>query len=387
MATLAIKNIGCLLSGRLEQSILNGTTLLVTDGVIAGYGGEEILVGVTLDTTVDAAGCCVLPGLIDSHVHPVLGDFTPRQQQLGFIESCLHGGVTTMISAGEAHTPGRPKDPAGTKALALLAHLSAKNSRPAGVKLHGGALILEPGLEEKDFAELATAGVWLVGEIGLGAVRTPEQAVPMVEWAHKYGFKVLMHTGGTSIPGSATVGADSVLKIQPDVVCHLNGGPTAASDTDVKSIIEQCDLAVEIVQCGNMKTAVTITQLLSERGELSRLILGNDAPSGTGVIPLGVLRNIAYIASVGGLAPEEAVCCGTGNTARVFGLDVGVIEVGRPADLVIADTPMGSAAPDLLGALSAGDLPAVGMVLIDGQVKVAGSRNTPPPVRKPTVTH
>jgi enamidase len=334
---------------------------------------------------VDAAGGAVLPGLVDSHCHPVLGDFTPRQKQLDYIESCLHGGVTTMISAGEVHTPGRPKDPVGTKALAILAHLSAKNARPAGVKLHGGALILEPGLTEADFAEMAAAGVWLVGEIGLGAVRTPEQAVPMVAWAHAHGMKVLMHTGGTSIPGSSTVGAADVLAIRPDVVCHLNGGPTAASEADIRAIIEGSDLAVEIVQCGNYKAALTVAGLLRERGELHRLILGNDAPSGTGVIPLGILRNIAYLASVGGLAPEVAVCCATGNSARVFGLPVGVIQVGAPADLVVADAPLGSAGADLLAALAVGDVPGIGLVLIDGQVKVNVSRNTPPPARRPVV--
>ena len=385
MATLAIKNIGLLLSGRLEEPLLDATTLLVADGKVAAIGGDDILAGMTPDKTVDAAGAAVLPGLIDSHSHPVLGDFTPRQKQLDYIDSCLHGGVTTMISAGEAHTPGRPKDRAGTKALAILAHLSAANARPAGLKLHGGAVILEPGLTEADFAEMAAAGVWLVGEIGLGAVRTPEQAIPMVAWAHAQGMKVLMHTGGTSIPGSSTVGAADVLAIRPDVVCHLNGGPTAASDEDIRAIIEGSDLAIEIVQCGNYKAALTVLAALTERGELHRLILGNDAPSGTGVIPLGILRNIAYLASVGGLAPESAVCCATGNTARVFGLPEGVIEVGAPADLVVADAPLGSAGADLLAALAVGDVPGIGLVLIDGQIKVNVSRNTPPPARKPVV--
>jgi enamidase len=385
MATLAIRNIGLLLSGQIERPLLSATTLLVADGRIAALGGEEILEGVTPDKSVDAAGAAVLPGLIDSHCHPVLGDFTPRQKQLDYLDSCLHGGVTTLISAGEAHTPGRPKDPAGTKALAILAHLSAKNARPAGVKLHGGAVILEPGLVEADFAEMAAVGVWLVGEIGLGAVRTPEQAIPMVEWAHAHGMKVLMHTGGTSIPGSSTVGAADVLAIRPDVVCHLNGGPTAASEADIQAIIEGSDLAIEIVQCGNFKAALTVLSLLSARGEVRRLILGNDAPSGTGVVPLGILRNIAYLASVGGLAPELAVCCATGNTARVFGLAEGVIEPGAPADLVVADAPLGSAGTDLLTALAVGDVPGIGLVLVDGQVKVNVSRNTPPPARKPVV--
>ena len=60
-----------------------------------------------------------MPGLIDSHVHVTFGDYTPRQKTVGFLESYTHGGVTACISASEVHVPGRPRDPAGVKALAI----------------------------------------------------------------------------------------------------------------------------------------------------------------------------------------------------------------------------------------------------------------------------
>jgi len=382
MATLGIRNIGQVVSGLLDQPILEADTLLVSDGHIAAVGGPEILESVDVDTLIDANGTTLLPGLIDSHVHPTAGDFTPRQLVLDFIESSLHGGVTSMISAGEAHFPGRPKDPVGVKALATLIHASFENARPAGVKVHGGALILEPGLTEADFAELQKAGVWLVGEVGLGKVYKPEEARPMVEWAHKYGFKVLMHCGGTSIPGSSVVTADDVAGVGPDVVCHLNGGPTATSPTDIRRIVRETPFALELVQCGNQQAALVALEEIRSRGEIERLILGNDAPSGTGVIPLGMLRNIAFLASVGDLDAAEAVACATGNTARVFALNTGAIVEGREADLILADAPMGSAGHTALEALKCGDLPGISMVLIDGVVKVKVSRNTPPPARK-----
>ncbi|MGF7059856.1 amidohydrolase family protein, partial [Brassicibacter mesophilus] len=227
MSILAIKNIGILVTGDVKNPVSKANTIIVEDGKIKKVGDESLLKEFACDKVIDAKGTTVAPGFIDSHVHPVLGDFTPRQNTIGFMNSSLHGGVTTMISAGEPHTPGRPKDPAGTKALAIVGHKSSKNARPGGVKLHGGAVILEKGLVEKDFEELAKEGVWLVGEVGLGSVKKPEEAAPMVEWAKKNGFKVMMHTGGTSIPGSSTVTADDVMNTNPDVVSHINGGPTA----------------------------------------------------------------------------------------------------------------------------------------------------------------
>jgi enamidase len=114
---------------------------------------------------------CVAPGLIDSHVHPVFGDWTPRQGQLGWIDSTMNGGVTTMISAGEVHLPGRPKDIVGLKALAITAQRAFDNFRPGGVKVLAGAPVIEKGMVEADFQELAEAGVTLLGEIGLGSVK------------------------------------------------------------------------------------------------------------------------------------------------------------------------------------------------------------------------
>ncbi|AEE90608.1 Enamidase [Tepidanaerobacter acetatoxydans Re1] len=385
MSVLAIKNIGILVTGDINNPISEANTVVVEDGKIKRIGDEKLLEKFQCDKVIDAQGTTVTPGLIDSHVHPVIGDFTPRQNMLGFINSSLHGGVTTMISAGECHTPGRPKDVEGTKALALLAYKSSKNARPGGVKLHGGGLILEKGLTEKDFEELAKQGVWIVGEIGLGTVNNPKEAAPMVEWAKKYGFKVMMHTGGTSIPGSTTITAEDVMTVNPDVVSHLNGGPTAISLNEVKKLIDETSYALELVQCGNFKVLKQAVEWLNEKGQLDRIILGNDSPSGTGIITLGILRSIAYIASMAGIPAEKAICMATGNTARIYGLNVGIIEEGREADFVIMDAPMGSVGEDCLKALEAGDLPGISMVIIDGNIAVSKSRNTPPPVTKAAI--
>jgi enamidase len=372
-----IVNIGQIVSGDIARPLLDGDTIAMEDGRIAAVGqgldGEA-------DTVIDAQGSTVIPGLIDSHCHPVFGDFTPRQRTIDFIESGLHGGVTTMISAGEVHLPGRPKDIVGLKALAIVAAKAYANLRPAGVKMHAGAPILELGLVEDDFAEMARAGVTLVGEIGLGSVKTGKDAAPMVRWAKQHGMTVTIHTGGPSIAGSHPIGAEVVLEANPDVVGHINGGTTSMSEREIDSLVAT-EMALEIVHCGNGKTALHTLARATDAGALHRIIIGNDAPSGTGVVPLGILRVIAHLTSLGGVSPEAAVAMATGNTARVYRLPVGLIAPGREADLAIVDAPVGSVGKTALEALGAGDLFGISMIVIDGQIRIGRSRNTPPAAR------
>jgi enamidase len=385
MTKVLLKNIGIIVSGDISNPILKGNAILIEDGKIKQSGQEGDLDAAGAEMIIDCDGATVTPGLFDSHCHVVLGDYTPRQKQTGFLESEVHGGVTTFISAGEVHLPGRPKDPAGTKALAVLAAKSFANFRPGGGKVVGGALILEKGLVKADFKELAKEGVRTVGEIGLGTIKNPEDAAPMVKWAKESGMTVMMHTGGTSIPGSSTVTAEMVIQANPDIASHINGGPTAVAMNEVKRLVTETDLALEIVHCGNPKITVEAANLCVEQNALHRIIIGNDAPSGTGVVPLGVLRVICHLASLTPIKPEEAICMATGNTARVHKLPRGVIAEGKEADLTIMDAPMGSVGEDALSAIEAGDVPAVAMVLVDGEIVVSKSRNTPPPVRKPKV--
>ena len=376
MRTL-IKNIGQIVSGNIEAPLLDADSVLIADGKFHTVGPG---LDADADTVIDARGSTLIPGLIDSHCHPVFGDFTPRQRTMDFIESGLHGGLTTMISAGEVHLPGRPKDIVGLKALAIVAAKAYANLRPAGVKVHGGAPILELGLVEEDFVEMARAGVKLVGEIGLGSVKTGKDAAPMVRWAKKHGMTVTIHTGGPSIAGSNPISAEVVLEADPHVVGHINGGTTSMSEREIDSLVAT-SMALEIVHCGNGKTALHTLARATDARALHRIIIGNDAPSGTGVVPLGILRVIAHLASLGGLAPEAAVCMATGNTARVYGLPVGQIAAGREADCCLVDAPVGSVGRTALEALRAGDLFGISMALIDGQIRIGRSRNTPPAAR------
>ncbi len=305
MSDIAIRNIGTIVTGDIARPIADGDTIVARDGKIVYVGPDSADQMDGIHQVVDAAGATVMPGLCDNHVHPVIGDYSPRQRQLDFIDSSLHGGVTTMISAGEPHTPGRPTDRAGVKALTILAHKSFEKLRPSGVKVHAGAVMLEPGLTEDDFVEMAAAGVRLVAEIGISGVKDPDEAATMSRWAQARGMRVMVHTGGASIPGSGVIGADFVVKVQPDVAGHVNGGPTALPLSDVARILEETSAHIEIVHNGNVKAASEVARLAAERDELHRMVIGTDSPAGSGVQPLGILRVMSWLASLADIPPRS----------------------------------------------------------------------------------
>ncbi|MGI4953776.1 MAG: amidohydrolase family protein [Janthinobacterium lividum] len=382
---LVIRKIGLLLSGRLEQPILDADTIVAEAGRITAVGREKDCDTAGARVEIDAQYCALSPGLIDSHVHPAFGDWTPRQNQLGWIESTMNGGVTTMVSAGEVHLPGRPRDIVGLKALAIAAQRAFSNYRPGGVKVIAGAPIIEQGMVEADFAELAAAGVTTLGEVGLGTVKQGAEARQMVAWARQYGMQSTIHTGGPSVPGSGYIDADTVLEADADIIGHINGGHTALPLRQIRCLCEGCGRGIEIVHNGNELAGLTALRYAKELGQLGRVILGTDAPAGSGVQPLGILRMIAMLSSLGDTPAEVLFCCATGNTARMRSLNCGMIEPGRAADFVLMDRAQHSAGTDLLDSVRLGDLPGIGMVVIDGIVRCGRSRNTPPAERVPVI--
>jgi enamidase len=331
---------------------------------------------------VDAGGMTALPGLIDSQVHVTFGDYTPRQRTVGFLESYLHGGTTTSISASEVHVPGRPNDPEGVKALAVAAFKCFEKYRPGGMRVHAGALILEPGLKQKDFDEVRKKGVWLA-KAGFGAVKTPFDYVALVRMAHKAGMTVNCHTGGASIPDSSPIIGDHLLAMKPDVSYHINGGPTAMPDRDFARVINESDIALQMCEAGNIRTALLCLKLAVENDAFDRFLIATDTPTGTGVMPLGMIKSIAALSCLTDYPPEWLVAAATGNNARTYKLDCGFIAAGKDADVLIADAPLGGTGKDCLGAIKHGDFIAIAGAFTAGIPRFIGrSRNTPPPIRK-----
>lgn len=381
MTTTLIRNIGEFFTGDLARPTAEISSLLIADGRIAALDPEG---DTAHDIAIDANGGAILPGLVDGHVHPVFGEWTPTQDTIGWVGNYLHGGSTTMVSAGELHTPGldyAALTPDLVTSLAEVARATTGRVRWSGVKMHAGTVLLVPGMNEAHFDRLAAAGSILAKFIFYPLDDDRDEAGRYTAWCRERGIRTKVHTGGVSRSGASRVcGYETLSWLQPDIAAHVSGGPIPMCDEDLDTLVDKTDFSLEICSSGNYRSTLLLARRLKEAGQLDRMTLGTDTPGGTGVIPRGMLRNILFLASVCGLTPGEAISVATGNTARAHGLDIGVLAPGAPADLVIAGPVEGSAGATLADAIAHGDLPGISFVLIDGEIVVeARSRQTPPP--------
>jgi enamidase len=149
-------------------------------------------------------------------------------------------------------------------------------------------------------------------------VKAGDEAARWSAWARKHGIQSTIHTGGPSIPGSGLIDKDVVLEADADIIGHINGGHTGlAGGACVRAVREESSRAIEIVHNGNERVAIAAAQAALQLKCPHRVILGTDGPAGSGVQPLGMLRLMALLASLGRIPARLVFCFATGNTARL----------------------------------------------------------------------
>ena len=150
--TMLIKNIGEFFTGDLARPTAPVKSILIDGRQDRRHrpAGRQA----KADKVLDAAGGAVMPGLVDGHVHPVFGEWTPAQDAIGWIGNYLHGGTTSMISAGELHIPGIDYDnltPELVTSLAVVTAATTGRVRWSGVKLYAGTVLAGAGNDRSAF--------------------------------------------------------------------------------------------------------------------------------------------------------------------------------------------------------------------------------------------
>ena len=92
---------------------------------------------------------------------------------------------------------------------------------------------------------------------------------------------------------------------------------------------------------------------------------------------------VAMLSAFGNVPAEIAFCFANGNTSRQRKLDTGLLEMGMCADFVLMDQAQHAPGNSILESVQLGNLPGIGMTVIDGKVTSGRSRNTPPAARLP----
>ena len=371
---LVLHNIGEVLTGALDAPTLDADTIVIDGGRIASFDAGA---ATSADVVVDCKQMTVAPGLVDTHVHPTLGDYAPKQQSAGYLERMMHGAVTRAVSAGEVHAPGR-SGAESALGIALGAFHSFARHRPSGMKVHGGAMLLEKDTETSHIDRAFASGMRIIGEIGVGSLKDPARAGELSLYARELGMTVHMHCGCTSDRGPGGdehpyFSAEDVMEARPSIASHANTF-ASLSDADIDMLCEDGGPPfVEVVQAGGTRSMLRVVEGLAARDRLDRLLIGTDTPTGYGVTSLGVLKTIGDICSLAGVAPETAWAVASGQGAAAFGSDGNVLRQGAVADLVVMDASLGSVHDTALDAIAAGEFPGVAVVITDGAVRVRGS--------------
>jgi len=348
-----------IIDGTVRPPIENGV-VLVRDGRIAAVGSRQ---SVTLPAgvrTVDARGKTIIPGLWDMHAHAALPEWGPVY---------LGVGVTTV------------RDMGGENSFLIAFRHAIASERVLGPRLLLAGLVDGSGAEAfgtvyADTPEQGRAVVDAYHEAGFEQMKLytlikPDVAGAIIRRAHEVGMTVTGH-----VPRAMTLA--SMVDSGADNVAHLpvRGDTSSAAVKDQISMLAAKHVVIDptvswnellgrarqtpltsfqpgfawapwplraaygsIRSAGDSATAdralraqLSVIKAMHDAGV--RIVAGTDY----GLPGFSLLRELELYVEAG-LSPRDAIRAATVVPSGVMGLssDVGTIEVGKRADLVVLD--------------------------------------------------
>lgn len=373
---------------------------------------------------VDAAGRTVLPGLIDAHVHLLLGGDAPpaqsdsalavliRNELPGELEAYLQAGITTVMSNADFWPYIRD----------VRARLQAGELRGPRIALTAGPAFTAPGghpsitvctgelrlsyeeqavnwcrehlAREVETEEEARAAVDLLASQGVDAIKmvydefdgpggaaklNPDLVGVIAEAAHDNGLPTYTHSTHT---------ADAIHAIERGVDRLVHHVSKVSAPGDMQRLVELMraedvtmattvliidELADRFAAAGDSGAARFMTGLVETAQETISVIaerdadliaLGTDAPTDPPLIPAGeAFHREVDLLREAGLTPSQIIKAATRNAAvHIYRADdLGTVEPGKLADLIIVNG-------DPLNDLAA--LRNVDVVVLGGEVVV-----------------
>jgi imidazolonepropionase-like amidohydrolase len=381
MAYTLIYN-GTLIDGTGQAPVSNAAMLLEDNHIRAVGAAGSVPTPSGPVTRLDAGGGCILPGLIDSHVHVMLEGvniardlptpFSMRfYKSVEYMRRTLEAGITSVRDCGGADAGTKLAVESGVvpgpRLQISITVLTITGGHADGWMRSGGAYNLFPeyygapdgicdGVEgvRKKVREVLRAGAEVIKVCSTGGVLSPtddpeftqfspeELEVIVQEAQYRKGIKVIAHAqGAEGVKNAIRAGIHSIehgiyldeeaidlmLKNRTFLVPTLLA-PLAVLEAGEKGGMPEYGLrkAREVIEIHSDSIARAYKSGV-------KIAMGTDAgvmPHGTNLRELGLMVNI-------GMSPMEAIVATTRSAAECLGWEaqVGTLEPGKLADIII----------------------------------------------------
>ena len=347
---------------------------------------EEIPQGATV---IDASQQVVMPGLIDTHVHP--GDRANagpsaeyRASVIQHLKQALAFGVTTIFSLGldpDSNFAIRDEswgdDFDGSRMLTAGTGFTAVGGHPTQLGSDLPNQIDDPALARQRVQELAAQGVdglkiWVAPLSGLPTIKA-EVSRAIIDEGHKHNLRVFAHLntaedtqtlveaqldGVTHIPGDSYEEETIQLMLRQGttvapMLVQKKKGLVFSEDSELfedpfvrrvlgqevdelkEALAQTTPEALERMSQGYQQGKENVLRL---KNAGVRLAVGTD--SNTPFAPVGLITHKEIETLVeAGLSPMEALVAGTRGSAEWAGVSdrVGTLEPGKLADMIILE--------------------------------------------------
>ncbi|MFD9884144.1 amidohydrolase [Streptomyces alboflavus] len=361
---------------------------VVPDGAVAVRDGEIVEVGpaarlrsaYTAAEEIDARGCLVLPGLINTHTHLAMTLLRGTADDVtlqGFLERVIPREAALLspqtVAAGIGAAVAESVRGGVTAALDMYwFHEAAEEvAHAAGWRLLSGPTFMDvpeppdgrPYAERLGWAEAHLAartpapGTRPVVFAHSAYTLVPDQLVEIAELARAHGALLHLHAAENATE-VATVTAqhgmrpvellDSLGVLGPDT---LLAHAVDLTDAEIAALA-RTGTAVAHCPVSNLKLGCGIARVPDLTAAGVTVGLGTDgAVSSNTLDVLGAVRAAALVHKAGGdptaVGAEQAVRMATVESARALGLDgqLGSLEPGKRADLIVVDLDRPHLAP------------------------------------------
>ncbi len=362
--------------------------IYVTDGTITEVGERchcSTALKANADSVYDASGCCVLPGFVDSHTHPVFGGYRPdefsmRLKGATYMEIMrTGGGIQSTVNATRAAT----EQELVTKTEWLLRRMNRMGVTTVEAKSGYG---LDTAAERKMLEVIARMQKKLTGCIRIVPTYLGAHAVPaeykgrtaeyidklisedldamcsLAEYCDVFCEKDVFELEDSRRLLEAARAKGYKLKLHADEIVQLGGAELAASleATSADHLLHVSEQGIaDMARAGVIATLLPLTAFaLKEPFAPARrfidagaaVALATDLNPGScfsGSIPLTIALACIYMK----MTVEETITALTLNGAAALDRadTIGSIEPGKRADMAVLSFPQYTALPYYVG--------------------------------------